>query len=373
MRLLLHVVGLPHTSLEDEFSWCAYTGKVRRFATMMKGESVDVLVYHSGSHDPSGTGDITDYVQIFSEEERIARFNKYQKSAPPFNSEIFSEFNFRCISAINQKISKEHHNIICLIGGTAQSDVAKAFQNLPVVEFGVGYAGVLPNTFRCFESYSWMHVVYGATMGAYEADGRNYDTVIPNYYNPEDFSLQLNTAPRDGYLLYLARTDPRKGVNTAIEVAKATGAKLVIAGNGPRDFDTSGVNVKDIGFVKPEQRRTLLQGARALIQPTNFLEPFGGCVAEALLSGVPVLTSDWGAFAETVVPGRDGFRCRTLSEYIKAWNWTGNEADLYRDERFRQAVLRFSVDNVKFKYLIWLKRIAELYTPGSAGWYSKDI
>jgi glycosyltransferase involved in cell wall biosynthesis len=372
MKLLLHVVGLPHTGLEDRFSWCAYTGKIRRFATMMsKFDDIDVLVYHSGNGDEKGIHP-SRYVQVFTEEERIKRFSEFEGKAPIFDDTTFFEFNSRAIGAIRTNISDNHQNLICLIAGTAHGMIAAAFPNLPAVEFGVGYAGVMPNAFRCFESYSWMHVVYGSTMGAYQADGRNYDTVIPNYYDVDDFVLQSSEATTDGYMLYLARTESRKGIHTAVEVARATGAKLVIAGNGPRNFDSSGVDIEDAGFVEPEKRKKLLSGARALIQPTNFIEPFGGSVAEALLSGVPVLTSDWGAFTETVVEGRDGWRCRTLGEYAEGWRWTSINQKELSVERRKRAIERFSVDAVGKKYHKWLKKIAELYEPGSLGWYKID-
>ena len=369
-KILLHVVGLPHTGLTDNFSWCAYTGKVRRFATMMtKDPDIDVVVYHAGESDPKGTGNLNNYFQIFTEEERLAKFSAFENKSPPFNHETFFEFNTRTILAIRSKLSKSAQNIICLIGGLSQAPIAAAFPALPCAEFGIGYAGVMQNSFRCFESYSWMHMVYGSTMGAYQADGRNYDTVIPNYYDPDDFSLQYPESPKDGYLLYLARTDARKGIYTALEVAKAAGAKLVIAGGGPRDFDTSGIDIEDRGFVEPEERRILLQGARALIQPTNFIEPFGGCVIESLLSGTPVMTSDWGAFTETVVEGRDGWRCRTLKEYLDAWEWSKEGALNFREDRRIAAITRFSTDSVRPKYSKWFKKIAELYQPDSAGWY----
>jgi glycosyltransferase involved in cell wall biosynthesis len=372
MKLLLHIVGLPHTGLEDRFSWCAYTGKVRRFATMMsKFDDIDVFVYHSGNGDDKGIHP-SRYIQVFDEEERVRRFSEFENKAPIFDDTTFFEFNSRTIGAIRTNISSEHQNIICLIAGSAHGMIAAAFPSLPSVEFGVGYAGVMPNTFRCFESYSWMHVVYGSTMGAYQADGRNYDVVIPNYYDVEDFSMQSSNAPEGGYMLYLARTEVRKGVHTAVEVAKATGAKLVVAGNGPRNFNSPGVDIEDVGFVEPEKRRELLAGARALIQPTNFIEPFGGSVIEALLSGVPVLTSDWGAFTETVIEGRDGFRCRTLGEYVDGWGWTSINQKELSIQRREKAIERFSVDVVGKKYHKWLKKIAELYEPGSLGWYKID-
>ena len=45
-KIRLHILGIPHTVTTDEFSHCAFTGKVLRFPAMMK--SVGYEVYHYG-------------------------------------------------------------------------------------------------------------------------------------------------------------------------------------------------------------------------------------------------------------------------------------------------------------------------------------
>jgi glycosyltransferase involved in cell wall biosynthesis len=72
------------------------------------------------------------------------------------------------------------------------------------------------------------------------------------------------------------------------------------------------------GYVDVKQRRELLAAAAALIAPTYYIEPFGNIVVEAAMSGTPVVTTDWGGFTETVVQGRTGFRCRSLTEFAQA-------------------------------------------------------
>jgi glycosyltransferase involved in cell wall biosynthesis len=84
--------------------------------------------------------------------------------------------------------------------------------------------------------------------------------------------------------------------------------------------DSVPIGVELAGYVDVEQRKKLLAGAAALIAPTYYIEPFGNIVVEAAMSGTPVLTTDWGGFTETVVPGRTGFRCRSLEEFAQAVN-----------------------------------------------------
>jgi glycosyltransferase involved in cell wall biosynthesis len=192
-------------------------------------------------------------------------------------------------------------------------------------------------------------------------DGRFYDVVIPNYYDTSQFPCVPGYDDRDDYLLYLARLDDRKGIRVACEVAKYAGMRLVTAGSGtPPD------GVDHRGIVQPAQRSALLAGARALIQPTMFLEPFGGSVVEAMLSGLPVITTDWGAFTETVRDGRDGYRCRTLKEFVNAAHTIDELMETEESRRVR-AIRKWGMDFVGPQYDRWFKRLDTIY---DKGWYT---
>ena len=52
--------------------------------------------------------------------------------------------------------------------------------------------------------------------------------------------------------------------------------------------------------------------------PTRYIEPFGGVTIEANLCGRPVLGSVFGSFTETITNGQNGYRCRTLGDYLAA-------------------------------------------------------
>jgi glycosyltransferase involved in cell wall biosynthesis len=66
------------------------------------------------------------------------------------------------------------------------------------------------------------------------------------------------------------------------------------------------------------QKDRLLKKATALIAPTLYHEPFGNVVIEALLRGTPVITTDRGAFTETVQNAVNGYRCTWASEFEEA-------------------------------------------------------
>jgi glycosyltransferase involved in cell wall biosynthesis len=67
-----------------------------------------------------------------------------------------------------------------------------------------------------------------------------------------------------------------------------------------------------------ERKAELLAGARAMLFPTQFNEAFGLVIAEALMSGTPVICSDKGACPELVSPDV-GFVCSTMDDYVRAF------------------------------------------------------
>lgn len=165
-----------------------------------------------------------------------------------------------------------------------------------------------------------MHYVYGL-LGI--QDGVWYDAVIPNYFDPEDFPFK---SEKQDYLLYFGRIINRKGVQVASDVAKATGNMLYNVSQGSLENPGEGIylsNEKHIVYhpaVGPEQRAILLGNAKAVLMPTYYLEPFGGVNVEAEMCGTPVITSDWGAYPETVLHGVTGYRCRVFEEFCRAVN-----------------------------------------------------
>ena len=123
-----------------------------------------------------------------------------------------------------------------------------------------------------------------------------------------------------GYVAFLGRMHPDKGVHRAIEVARAARKRLLIAAKmwEPAEHryyaeqvePLLGPDVVYLGQVGGAEKHALLAGAEALINPIRWPEPFGLVMIEALAVGTPVLAFPEGAAPEIVDHGRTGFLCR---------------------------------------------------------------
>jgi glycosyltransferase involved in cell wall biosynthesis len=250
----------------------------------------------------------------------------------------------------------EKHDFVCVIGGYAQKQIADALPHMITVEFGVGYGGTF-SKYRVFESYAWMHTCYGAaTMGKpHDADGSWWDAVIPGYLDPAMFPF---SAQKEDYYLFIGRLVDRKGYRIAADVCFDLGKKLVVAGQG-----TPPVGCEYVGVVGPEERGRLMSRAKAVFVPTIYVEPFGNFNVEAQACGTPVITTDWGAFTETVIDGVTGFRCRTFGEFKRA----AQEVDKLNPREIRDhAVGKYSLDVIGKKYEAYFERLLHLW---DKGWY----
>jgi glycosyltransferase involved in cell wall biosynthesis len=281
--------------------------------------------------------------------------------------EYWQVANANAIRAIKERIRPR--DFICLIGGNCQKPIADAFPTHMSVEFGIGYSGVF-SQYKVFESYAWMHHVYGL-MG--QGDGHYYDAVIPNYFDPDDFHLGL----KEDYFLYVGRLIRRKGLELAVEATRRAKAKLLIAGQGVIEYTPGRIVTKElvlegdhleyIGVLDVESRAKYMSRARALFVPTIYIEPFGGVSIEAMLSGTPVISSDWGAFAENNVDGCTGYRVRSLGEAVWA---ISNLAKCWSPEQIRAyAISKFSIDVIRFSYLDYFSHLNTLW---GEGWYSME-
>ncbi len=183
-------------------------------------------------------------------------------------------------------------------------------------------------------------------------------TAIPNFVDTQTFPFQP-AVPSDAPLLFLSRIEAIKGAHLAIEIARRSGRRLIIAGNrvdseeGAAYFDREiaphlGRGIEWIGEVDNAQKRQQLMGAAALVVPIQWDEPFGIVFAEALAAGVPVITCARGATPEIIEEGRTGFFIRDVAEGVQA---VARLAEIDRAKCRMVAEHRFDVTVVAKQYL----------------------
>jgi glycosyltransferase involved in cell wall biosynthesis len=105
----------------------------------------------------------------------------------------------------------------------------------------------------------------------------------------------------------------------------------------------------------------LMAEAQVVLVPTQYVEPFGNVAIEAMASGTPVLTTDWGAFTETVRNGQNGFRCRTLKEFVDGITLV---KELDRSYIRSSALARYSLEAIRPQYQSYFDRLTLLWGKG---------
>jgi len=175
------------------------------------------------------------------------------------------------------------------------------------------------------------------------------------------------SGPGDGgYLMFIGRMSPDKGVHHAVRIARKAGRPLVIASKmrEPAEVDYFERVVRPLlqdGDEMPAElplsrRLTLLRGAHALLNPITWREPFGLVMAEALASGTPVLAFPNGAAPEIVDAGRTGFLCQDEEEMASA---VGRVPELERQHCRDAAEQRFSMLRMARDHVALYNRILE--------------
>jgi glycosyltransferase involved in cell wall biosynthesis len=186
----------------------------------------------------------------------------------------------------------------------------------------------------------------------------NYLATVYNGLDTRDFKFYEQ--PED-YLLYFGRIHPDKGTAEAIEIAKKSKRKLLIAGivqdgNYWREKVEPFLSgqIQYLGNAGPDKRRDLLGNAAALLHPINFNEPFGMSVAEAMLCGTPVIAFNKGSMPELIKDAETGFLVDTVDEAVEA---VGRLTEINRIDCCNWADSQFSKDKMVADYLKLYEKI----------------
>jgi glycosyltransferase involved in cell wall biosynthesis len=155
------------------------------------------------------------------------------------------------------------------------------------------------------------------------APGLNY---LATVYNGIDLTLYPQRQSNGEDLIFIGRIHPDKGVHLAIETAKLSGRRLIIAGIlQDRSYFEREIQphlddrqICYVGAVGVPEKNALFARAFALLHLNTIPERFGLVLAEANAAGVPVIAMDLGSCREVIDHGVTGFLVANVAEAVRA-------------------------------------------------------
>ncbi len=148
--------------------------------------------------------------------------------------------------------------------------------------------------------------------------------VIHNGIALEDFGFRKNSGD---YFVYLGYLTYNKGAHIAAQAARWAGVNLKLAGSykGCEKYFEEKVKpylrkgkIEYVGVASPAKRNKLLGGAKAILVPVQWEEPFGMIMIEAMACGAPVIGFNKAAIPEIVIDGKTGFVVEDMRRMVSA-------------------------------------------------------
>lgn len=374
-KFRFHLLGLPHLPTSKLYNACAFTQKNVKLAKMLLDLGHQVFLY--GAKTLEGpqpectefieTHTLADICQDYGDGDNRWEIG-YDWQSGQFRHDINQQrkpstlkYYAACISEINQR--KMGDDFLLITQGRYQQPIDQGVGLTLTCEPGIGYRGSYCK-YRAFESSYIQNFTYGSQHPYASIDGNYYDRVIPNYFSDEDVEFGDG---KGGYYLYIGRMIARKGISTAIKTCNHLGVKLLLVGQGAKvdsqgvlhgeDFTAHPGTWEYVGYADFEKRKGLFANAIATFTPTLYCDPFCGTHVEAMLSGTPVVTTNFGVFPETVINGLNGYRCNTLQQFVDA----AIACKSLDRKLVRQSAEKYLCGPVSLMYEEWFVALHNLY------------
>jgi glycosyltransferase involved in cell wall biosynthesis len=345
-----HLLACPNAQTTKEYSLCGFAALTIRFCNMMHDAGHEVFLYASEENEARCTELVT---TITKQEQKTLMCGVPYQSVwfDPKCRLVWDISGCRAIAAIDAR--KAPGDFILSIGGTAHKPIFDWHSDLLGVEYSIGYTGTFaPN--RVFESHAHRAFIQGL-YSIQNSRGNFFDEVIPVVFDYPQFEQRVP----DDYFLYVGRLTEQKGVLLACEVAKAAGVKLKVIGHGDTSLVQHGAEY--LGALPQDERNDVMSRARAVFCPTLYIEPFNCVAVEAQLYGVPVISTPWGGFLETIEHGVTGFRCTMFREFVAACTKVNR---LDRVATRIRALSLYTVPAIYPQYERYFQRVSELSGKG---------
>jgi len=381
----VHLLSVPY-SHSEMIPTCAFDQRVHRSAAMWTDLGYHVTFY--------GHKDVViachEHVAVTDDAVLEKAYQRSDYNSVPshaVNDTAFKTFAQNAEPELRKRVKKD--DLVLAFYGQGHKALCDRISDLPchIVEPSIGYPDPFSKN-RVYQSIGYMHNVRGQATYAHRLQQafpdkfdeinitpRNVesentplwnDTVIPNFYNPDLYvDPEVSDNDREDWLCFIGRIHPCKGLEIIFDMVAAADIPIKVA--GPGDINRLGFpvpkQVEYLGIADNELRRYLLTRAKALVVPSNYLEPFLGIHVERLFPACPLITVDFGAPMEYCLDGVTGFRCMNMDDFMYALR---NLDQIDRDACHKEA-LRFTVKRAAISYHEYFNRILR---NNSIGWHS---
>lgn len=355
-----HCLGLAHTITNADYVACAFTHKIIKFAKMMRDRGHYIIHY---GHEYSDL-ECDEHVTVVTNQVYEKCYGNNDKTKFfhfDLNDQTYKAFEKNAIEAIQQR--KQKNDFLLAFWGTGHKPICDAHNDMIVVEPGIGYFETFAR-WKVYESYALLHSDCGMKNVQY-ANNDHYHAVIPGYFNPEDFEF---CEEKEEYALFIGRIGSGKGIEIAIQLCEKVGITLKVAGQGDLAACFHDRKIPDhieyIGYADITTRKKIMSKAKFGIVASMYTEPFGNVSIEFLMSGTPIITTDWGAFTENNIHGLTGYRCRTFDHFC----WAAQNIHKIKPiDCYNFAMNNFRLDKVADMYEEYFSMVMNVHD--GKGWY----
>jgi glycosyltransferase involved in cell wall biosynthesis len=182
----------------------------------------------------------------------------------------------------------------------------------------------IPDLFPLYREFSDMHLISISDAQRQPMPWASWLATV-HHGLPEELHRPCYD-PQD-VLAFIGRVSPEKRVDWAVEIAGRAGMRLRVAAKiDPADQEyfektrscLQAPHVEFLGEIGESEKNEFLGGARALLLPIDWPEPFGLVMIEALACGTPVIAFRRGSVEEIIEDGVTGFIVDSIEEAAAA-------------------------------------------------------
>ncbi len=375
-RKRIHVISFANTRATDQYAHCSLTSLSRSFCRMMQLENYEILYYGKEGDDV----ECCELIECMS----LKEFERYFCSNQDHNTHVSlhdsdSEgkiiFNKNVANALRERIQKPEIVIISISGIVP---FIKEIPNAILMDAHVGHSCMLAK-YNVFPSKSWRAFLYSRYNNSEVKKSHTSpywnDVVIYHYLDLNQYKLVQD---KEDYAVFLGRLNFNKGVYQVITSCEELKIPLKIAGAFSAEseerkfleFCKNKSYVEYLGTIDIQEKINIVSKAKCLLCPTLYFEPFGMVAIEAMSLGTPVIATDWGGFAETVVHGKTGFLIGYHSELLNALKKVN---DISPQDCREWVEANFNMDKTVHFYDRFIQRVESIETAEGNPWYTAEL